>query len=235
MQEMLLIKAKNGDKAAENEVVQNNMGLVYMIVKRFLNRGYEAEDLAQIGAIGLIKAVRRFDTSYDVQFSTYAVPMIMGEIRRFIRDNGSIKVSRSVKELAMAAYRAKEEIENTEGHEATISEIASKLEKDPEDVIYAMNAAAEPKSICSYDSDGNEINITDKIAAEEFENRVIDKITIENLLENISERERLILIYRYFKGKTQSEIASMLSLSQVQISRIEKSVIKKLREKYNGE
>ncbi len=232
MNEGLLIKAKNGDKQAEEEIVKNNMGLVYMIVRRFVSRGVEAEDLAQIGSIGLIKAIRKFDTSYDVKFSTYAVPMIMGEIRRFIRDDGSIKVSRSLKELAMAVYRTKEDLQKTTGREASVSEIADILGKSVEDVIQAVNAVSEPKSMYTYDNEGNEINVIDKMLSDEFENDVINKVTAEEILDSLSERERLILIYRYFKGKTQSEIAKMLSVSQVQVSRIEKAVIKRLKKEY---
>ncbi len=232
MNETLLKKAKNGDKNAEAEIVESNMGLVYMIVKRFSSRGYEAEDLIQIGSIGLIKAIRKFNFEFNVKFSTYAVPMIMGEIRRFMRDDGSIKVSRSLKELAMAVYRTKDEIQKKTGKEATISEIAEILGKETEDVVQALNASEEPRSMYAYDSDGSEVNIIDKSLSEEFESNVINKITAEEILGTLNEREKSVLIYRYYRGKTQSEIANILSVSQVQVSRIEKAVMKKLRTAY---
>lgn len=232
MNETLLKKAKNGDKNAEAEIIEKNMGLVYMIVKRFSAKSYETEDLVQIGSIGLLKAVRKFDFNFNVKFSTYAVPMIMGEIRRFLRDDGSIKVSRSIKELAMAVYKTKDEIQKSTGREASVSEIAEILGRDTEDIVQAINASAEPKSMYTYDSDGNEVNIIDKSLSEEFENDIINKVTAEEILDKLNEREKIILICRYFREKTQSEIARILSISQVQVSRLEKAALKKIKSEY---
>ncbi|MDD6485181.1 MAG: SigB/SigF/SigG family RNA polymerase sigma factor [Clostridiales bacterium] len=225
-----------GDKEAQDTMVKSNMGLVHSVVKHFVGRGYEKEDLTQIGAIGLLKAIRKFDLSYDVRFSTYAVPMIMGEIKRFIRDDGMIKISRSLKETAMRGYRAKERLQKTLNREPTINEISEECGIECEELLEAFDAAAPPNSIYEavYNNGEKEISLIDTIGGSDPQEEIINRVLIGNILDNLELREKQILILRYFKGKTQSEIAKLMGVSQVQISRIEKRVIKRIREQYQS-
>ncbi len=221
-----LALARAGDKTAQNKIVDDNLGLVYTVVKKFLGRGYESEDLFQIGCLGLVKAISRFDTSFDVAFSTYAVPMIMGEIKRFIRDDGIIKVSRSIKELAIKALALRENIIKETNAEPSIKELAEHLGVAPEDVAIAMEAGLKPESINAPLGDDNTKTLADQIESDDdCEAKVINKILIDELLKKFDERERKIIILRYFKQKTQAQIASVLGISQVQVSRIEKKVL----------
>ncbi|HHW70557.1 MAG TPA: RNA polymerase sporulation sigma factor SigF [Clostridiales bacterium] len=229
----LIHEAQNGDKSAMEVLVLKNIALVKSIVKKFLNRGYEYEDLMQIGTIGLMKSIYNYDYKYNVRFSTYAVPMIMGEIKRFVRDDGMIKVSRSLKELAGKAMYAKEKLKFLYNREPTIQEIADEIGSTPEEIIQAMEAGRPVGSIYDviYEDDDNPILMIDKIASQENHvSTVIDKVMLKEALEQLEERERTIIIMRYFQDKTQSEIAKVLGISQVQISRIEKKVLAKLRE-----
>lgn len=229
----LLERVREGDKRAENIMVEQNMGLVYSIVKRFSGRGYETEDLIQIGAIGLIKAVKNFNSEFNVQFSTYAVPMITGEIKRFIRDDGSIKISRTLKENAMKGWRAEELLRRRLNRDPTINEVAEECGIEAEMLIEAFEAATPPESIYEsvYNNGEKEIKVIDTIEGESIEENVINKVLLDSILKNLKPREKEILILRYFKGKTQSEIAKTIGVSQVQISRIEKKVIEKIRTK----
>lgn len=229
----LLERVRDGDKRAENLMVEQNMGLVYSIVKRFTGRGYEAEDLTQIGAIGLIKAVKKFNPEFNVQFSTYAVPMITGEIKRFMRDDGAIKISRTLKESAMKGWRAEEILRRRLNREPTVNEISEECGICVEDLIEAFEAASPPESIYEsiYSSGDKEIKVVDTIAGEEIEEGVINKVLLDDILKKLKTREKQILILRYFKGKTQSEIAKIIGVSQVQISRIEKKAIERIRKK----
>ena len=208
------------------------MGLVYSIVRRFSGRGYETEDLTQIGAIGLIKAVKKFNPEFNVQFSTYAVPMITGEIKRFLRDDGAVKISRSLKENAMKGWRSEEILRRKLNREPTIKEISEECGIDAESLIEAFEAAAPPESIYEsvYDNGEKEIHLLDVIAGGEIEDSVINKVMIDDILSRLSPREREIILLRYFRGKTQSEIAKIIGVSQVQISRIEKKAIERIRE-----
>lgn len=218
--------ARDGDKTAQDKIVNDNLGLVYSIVKKFSGRGYETEDLIQIGCLGLTKAILRFDTSFDVNFSTYAVPMIMGEIKRFIRDDGIIKVSRSIKELAIKAFAMRENIIKQTNAEPSIKELAERLGVSPEDVAIAMEAGLRPESINAPLGDDDGKTLADRIESHEnCEKKVINKILVDELLEMFDEREKKIIILRYFKEKTQSQIADLLGISQVQVSRIEKKVL----------
>lgn len=228
----LLKMAQGGDKKSHERIVNENMGLVWSVAKKFSYRGYETEDLAQVGVIGLIKAVDRFDLSFGVQFSTYAVAMIAGEIKRFIRDDGAIKVSRSLKEAAMKGYSARERLYRKNGCEPQISEIAAESGVQSEVLVQAFNASAPPESIYAsvYDGDDKAVCIADRLAAPDSEDEIIDRIMIQNILAKLDARERQIIVFRYFKGKTQSEIAKIIGVSQVQVSRIEKAVLKRLRE-----
>ncbi len=223
-----------GDEEATNILVKENMGLIRLTLKRFLGRGYDAEDLFQIGAIGLIKAIRRFDLNYDVKFSTYAVPMIMGEIKRYIRDDGIIKVSRSIKELSYKVSSVRETLIRETGEEPTISQIAKKVGVTAEEVSTAIEATARPDSIYSTIDDGNQEGqaLIDRIESPtNYEDETVDKILISSMLKDFPQREQKIIILRYFRRKTQAQIAAMLGISQVQVSRIEKKVLHKMREK----
>ena len=223
---LLLERARNGDKKAEDELVENNMGLVVSAAKKFLNRGYDFEELTQVGAVGLIKAVKRFDDTYNVQFSTYAVPMIMGEIRRFLRDDGIIKVSRGIKENAMKGWRAEENLRKKLKREPTIKEISEECHVTVEDLVEAFEAAAAPESIY-YEKDDS--GFSEKLKAPDNEGEIINRVLVTGLLDKLENREKQIIVLRYFKEKTQSQVAEIIGVSQVQISRIEKSVMKKLR------
>ena len=222
--------------AAQKELYEDNIGLIRSIVKRYINRGTDAEDLFQIGSIGLIKAIRNFDLSYDVCFSTYAVPMISGEIRRHLRDEGPIKVSRRVKELGFKIKAYVEEVQRKSFKEPPISEIAEALEVDKEDVVLAIEAARIPESIYA-PVDENAVNteyLIDKILqSEDSDNKgyehLIDRIAIEKAMEELDEKEKKIIQLRYFNEMTQNEIATKLGISQVQVSRMEKKILIKMR------
>ena len=222
--------------AAQKELYEDNVGLIRSIVKRYVNRGTDAEDLFQIGSIGLIKAIRNFDLSYDVCFSTYAVPMIAGEIRRFLRDEGPIKVSRRVKELGFKIKAYVEEVQRKSFKEPPISEIAEALEVDKEDVVLAIEAARIPESIYT-PVDENAVNteyLIDKILqTDNSENKgyehLIDRLAIEKAMEELDEKEKKIIQLRYFNEMTQNEIAAKLGISQVQVSRMEKRILIKMR------
>ncbi len=232
--EVLLEAAKNGDMSAQNAIVEENMGLVRSVVKRFLNRGHEPEDLFQIGCIGLIKAIRKFDTSFNVKFSTYAVPMIMGEIKRFIRDDGIIKVSRSLKELAMKALSLRETMLR-EGHgEPSVKELAEKLGVCPEELAAALDAGLKPESLFAtgQEDDKEGKALIDRLVSKvDHEGEIINKILVRELMKDFGEREQKIIILRYFKQKTQSQIADILGISQVQVSRLEKKILEAMRKK----
>lgn len=227
----LLERVREGDKQAQSIMVEENMGLVYSIVKRFTNRGYEAEDLVQIGAIGLIKAVQKFNPEFNVQFSTYAVPMITGEIKRFMRDDGAVKVSRTLKENAMKGRRSEEILRIRLNRQPTIKEISDECGIDCESLIEAFEATVPPESIYEsvYDNGEKEIQLVDMIDGGTIEDGIINKVLVNDILKKLKKREREVLLLRYFRGKTQSEIAAMIGVSQVQISRIEKKAIEKIR------
>ena len=232
-----LIKlAKEGDRKAREQVATENLGLVWSVVRRFAGRGHELEDLYQIGCIGLMKCIDKFDPAYDVKFSTYAVPMIMVEIKRFLRDDGMVKVSRSLKETAYKVYSVREQMMNEHGIEPTIEELASSLEIEKEDIVLALEAGSEVESIYKtiYQNDGNSIYLIDKLVSSEDESRqAVDRLALEELLGQLEEKERSIIRMRYFEDKTQTEIAGFLGISQVQVSRIEKKVLTKMREQMN--
>lgn len=229
----LIVKAQGGDEQAKEELVKRNIALVKSIVKRFLNRGYEYEDLFQIGVIGLIKAINNYDPKFNVQFSTYAVPMIMGEIKRFLRDDGPIKVSRSLKELASKVQAVKEQLESRMCREPTIHEVAREMGISPEELVHAMEANRMPSSIYDiiYEDDDNPILLIDKIHQDTNQmGKLIDRIMLKEMLAKLDRRERAIIVMRYFQDRTQSDIANELGISQVQVSRIEKKVLLKMRE-----
>lgn len=227
----LIKRVQNGDAEAQDKLVENNMGLVYSIVKRYSGRGYDTEDLVQIGAIGLIKAIKKFDTKFNVCFSTYAVPVIAGEIKRFLRDDGAVKISRTLKETAIKGRRTEEELRRVLNRDPTIGEIAEKCGVDADTLTEAFDAAAPPASIYEsiYENGENEIRLLDTMAGEESEEKIINKVMAENILTSLKPRERQVIVLRYYKGKTQSEIARIIGVSQVQVSRIEKRILENLR------
>lgn len=230
----LIRRSQEGDQEARDLIIQKNMRLVWSVVQRFLNRGYEPDDLFQIGSIGLLKSVDKFDLSYDVRFSTYAVPMIIGEIQRFIRDDGTVKVSRSLKELGNKIRRARDELSKTMGKVPTVVEIANYLDISPEDVVLAQEAVRAPSSIHEtvYENDGDPITLLDQIA-DNTETKWFDKIVLKDAIRDLDERERLIVYLRYYKDQTQSEVADRLGISQVQVSRLEKKILQQMKDKMN--
>lgn len=227
----LLERVKEGDCDAQNRLVENNMGLVYSIVKRYTGRGYDLEDLVQIGAIGLIKAIKKFDTEFNVQFSTYAVPVIAGEIKRFMRDDGAVKISRTLKETAIKGWRAEEELRKKLNREPTIKEISDKCGIEVDILTEAFDAASPPASIYEsiYENGDKEIRLLDTMSGNDSEERIINKVMADNILKSLKPRERQVMVLRYYKGKTQSEIAKIIGVSQVQVSRIEKQIITSVR------
>jgi RNA polymerase sporulation-specific sigma factor len=226
----LIKKSKNGDKESLEKLILENSGLIWSIVKKFTNRGYELEDLYQIGCIGFVKAVQKFDESYNVRFSTYAVPIIMGEIKRFLRDDGLIKVSRSLKELSSKAFYMKEVLSNELNREPTINEIAERLNVSPEEIVMAFESAVGAESL--YDSINHEEEDRQliEILSDKEENIDLEeKLTLHMIIDRLTPREKQIIFLRYFKDMTQMEVANILGISQVQVSRIEKKVLEKIR------
>jgi RNA polymerase sporulation-specific sigma factor len=229
----LIKKAQEGDRYARDRLVNCNLKLVFNLVKRFQNRGYELEDLFQIGCIGLIKAIDKFDLNYDVRFSTYAVPMIVGEIRRFLRDDNPVKISRSLKETAFKVQLAREKLISKIGREPTVGELAEEMGISREEVVAAMEAAQAPTSIYEtlHQDDGDPIYLLDQLKDESVADTPwLDRLAVKELLQLLPERDRKILIWRFFEDRTQADIAARLGLSQVQISRLERQALKKIRD-----
>ena len=224
-----ILEAKE-DKEKLGILVQQNSGLVWSIVKRFLKRGYEAEDLYQIGSIGLIKAIKNFNPEYEVKLSTYAVTYILGEIKRFIRDDGIIKVSRSIKDLCVKI----KDIENRkikEGENVTVEEIAKELKVDKEEIILALDSTKQVESIfVELSDDKNNTTLLDKLSNNKDEvEEVINEISIKDILNKMNKRDKEIILLRYFRGKTQSEVAKIMNISQVQVSRLEKKILNNMK------
>ena len=232
---VLIEQLQKGDKEARKVLIEKNLGLVHHIVKRFLGRGVEAEDLFQIGTIGLMKAIDKFDLSYQVKFSTYAVPLISGEIKRFLRDDGMVKVSRSLKENGWKINRVMEQKKLECGADITIQELVKETGLTQEEIVMAMEANVHVESIYKsvYHSDGCEIYLVDQMVAENRED-VLDHVLLEELLESLGDAERKLLKLRYFENMTQVQVARILGMSQVQVSRTEKKILQGLREKYVG-
>lgn len=229
-----IIAAQNKSEEAMTKIIENNSGLIWSIVNRFLGRGYPKEELYQIGCIGLIKSVQKFDTSYDVKISTYAVPYIMGEIKRFFRDDGPIKISRSIKELAIKIKEVQKEHLNKTGKEISISNLAKELEVSVEEIAVALDSIRPLESINeeAYQDDGEGETKISKISNNKDEaNMVINKICVDKLINELEDKEKQIIILRYFKEKTQTEVAKILGISQVQVSRIEKKILLSMRGK----
>ena len=226
----LIEAAQKGDIAAKETLVVRNTALVKSIVKKFLNRGVEFEDMMQIGSLGLIKAVKGYDAKFNVRFSTYAVPMIAGEIKRFLRDDGIIKVSRSLREKSFEIYNAKEALKNELKREPTIDEISQKLGMAPEDIVFAMEAVRNPVSIFepAFEDEGSKTLLIDTMS-ENTDNDMIDTILLKELIQKLDPKERQLIMLRFYSDKTQMEIAELLGVSQVQVSRLITKTIQKLK------
>lgn len=230
----LIRLAHEGDRNARDQLVMDNVGLVWSIVRRFAGRGQELEDLYQIGCIGLIKAIDKFNLDFDVKFSTYAVPMISGEIKRFLRDDGMIKVSRSLKELGMRISSAREQMIWELGREPVLEELAARVGVSREEVAASMEAATEVESIYKSVGSGEDqtIRLLDKLQDEhEAQEELLNHMVLEQLLTQLNEKDREIIWRRYFENQTQSQIAADLNISQVQVSRLEKRILRQMRER----
>lgn len=228
----LIRQAKEGNKEAQSILVEENSGLIWSVVKRFQGRGYDKEDLYQIGCIGLLKCIENFDFERNVKFSTYAVPLIMGEIKRFLRDDGIVKISRSLKETSYKIKREKEVYEKLYNREPTLKEIAVTLDMDESDILMAMECGQEVCSIHQviYQNEGDEIYLEDKLEQQsDMIEQTVDRMYIQELLKKLTEQERKMIEMRYFQNQTQAAIAKKMGISQVQVSRMEKKILEKLR------
>ena len=229
----LIELAQKGDASAKERLVEENSGLIWSVVRKFRGRGCETDDLFQIGAIGLIKCIDKFDPSFDVKFSTYAVPMIMGEIRRFLRDDGMIKVSRPLKETAVKAKFLAEQLKSEKGEEPTVGELAERMGIDPETLVEALDSSRDVESIfrtvCG--NDGSTVYLIDRLSGGDMED-IADGITLRQMISDLEPKERQLIFLRYFKDRTQSETAKEIGLSQVQVSRMEKKIINRLRDSF---
>ena len=228
----LIKRAQSGDSKARETLVESNLGLVRSVLRGFLNRGHDVEDLFQIGSIGLLKAIDKFDISYDVKFSTYAVPMIIGEIKRFLRDDGIIKISRSLKQIAGMAKQAGEKLYKILGREPSIQEISEEIGVEKEEIVMALESSYQPEYLYEivYQNDGSPLYLIDKINLEEDQpTDVLDSIVLKDVISQLKPRDRQIIVLRYFQDKTQVEVANVLGISQVQVSRIEKRIIGEMR------
>ncbi|MGE5482121.1 MAG: RNA polymerase sporulation sigma factor SigG [Bacteroidota bacterium] len=228
----LLARMRQGDKEARNELIQGNLRLVLSVIQRFNNRGEQADDLFQVGCIGLMKAIDNFDLGQDVKFSTYAVPMIIGEIRRYLRDNNPIRVSRSLRDIAYKALQVRDQLTNKYAKEPTIAQLAEELKIPREEVVFALDAIQEPISLFEpiYHDGGDPIYVMDQIGDEKNHDvNWLDELSIKEAMAKLGERERLILHKRFFDGRTQMEVAQEIGISQAQVSRLEKAALKSLR------
>ena len=247
---VLIERAQAGEKEAREVLIEKNLGLVHHIVRRFAGRGYELEDLFQIGTIGLMKAIDKFDLKLGVRFSTYAVPMIAGEIKRFLRDDGPVKVSRTIKENGMKIAVARQRFQTAEGREPTLQELSEQTGLSREEIVIAMEASASVESIYSavYQEDGSEIYLVDKVVRGERgsigsslglgmggedaeKEKLLNHMLLKQLLDSLNPQEKNLIRMRYFQNKTQMEVAAVLGVSQVQVSRLEKKILRSLRER----
>ena len=230
---VLIERSHHGDKEAREQLVEENMGLVWSVVKRFTGRGTDMEDLFQIGAMGLLKAIDKFDTSFDVKFSTYAVPMIAGEIKRFLRDDGLVKVSRTLKENCWKIKRETELFCQKTGREPTLEELSAVTELPREDIAMALESSAEVESIYRTipQKDGSEVCLLDRMENQgSGMQQLLNRVVLEQLLMELSDTDRKLIIMRYMQDKTQSEVARVLGVSQVQVSRLEKKILLHMRQ-----
>lgn len=228
----LLKQVKEGNTKARQELIEGSLRLVLSVIQRFSNRGENPDDLFQVGCIGLMKAIDNFDISQNVRFSTYAVPMIIGEIRRYLRDYNAIRVSRSLRDTAYHAMQIKERIQNNLGRDATVDEIAKEMNVEPIDVVVALEAIVEPISLYEpvYSDGGDTIYVMDQVGSSESAEDWLNEISIKEAIKALGDREKMILNLRFMQGKTQTEVAEEIGISQAQVSRLEKGAIKKIKE-----
>lgn len=230
--EELLIKVKSGDKNAREELINGNLRLVLSVIQKFTGRGENLDDLFQIGCIGLMKAIDNFDIRHQVKFSTYAVPMIIGEIRRYLRDNNPIRVSRSIKDTAYKAMQVRERLMSQNQKEPTVSEIAKELDIPRSDVVLALESIVDPISLYDpvYSDGGDTIYVLDQVGDNNDDNNLLGEIALKEAIKNLSDREKTILSLRFMAGKTQMEVSEEIGISQAQVSRLEKCALKKIKE-----
>lgn len=229
----LLLRAREGDKKAREQLIAGNLRLVLSVIQRFSNRGENADDLFQVGCIGLIKAIDNFDTTMDVKFSTYGVPMIVGEIRRYLRDNSTIRVSRSMRDTAYKVLQAKEAYMSQHQREPTIDEVAKMLDIRREDVVFALDAILEPVSLYEpvYSDNGDTVCVMDQVKdTKNTDEKWLERIALKEAVAHLTEREKKILTMRFFQGRTQMEVSSEIGISQAQVSRLEKNALLQLRQ-----
>ncbi len=231
--QILLKEAKNGNQKAREDLINGNLRLVLSVIQRFTNRGENLDDLFQVGCIGLIKAIDNFDTSHDVRFSTYAVPMIIGEVRRYLRDNNPIRVSRSLRDTAYHAMQIKERISNEKGYEPTVEEIAKEMNMKKEDIVIALEAVVDPVSFYEpvYSNGGDTIFLMDQIGSNETDVDWVDEIVLKEAIKDLPQREKKILSMRFMRGMTQTEVANEIGISQAQVSRLEKNALDSIKGK----
>ncbi len=229
--EKLLTEVKNGDKSAREALINGNLRLVLSVIQRFTGRGENLDDLFQIGCIGLIKAIDNFDVSHNVRFSTYAVPMIIGEIRRYLRDNNSVRVSRSIKDMAYKAMQAKEKLTAIHNREASVEEIAKELDVSPAEIVTALESVVEPLSLYEpvYSEGGDTIYVLDQIGDKNDDKNWLEEICLKDSIKKLNEREKRILTLRFIQGKTQMEVSEEIGISQAQVSRLEKFALEKIK------
>ncbi len=227
----LLKKTRAGDKAAREELIQGNLRLVLSVIQKFMSRGAPADDLFQVGVVGLIKAIDNFDVNLDVKFSTYAVPMISGELRRYLRDNNAIRVSRSTRDLAYKAMQAREKLLNQNNNEPTPAEISKEIGVDKSDVVIALESISEPVSIYEpvYSSSGDAVYMLDQLGDSSSDEGWIDELLLREAIKTLSDREKNILYLRFYQGKTQVEVANEIGISQAQVSRLEKNALSRIK------
>ena len=228
-----IIKAQNGDEDIMEQLIEKNKGLIWSIIRRFKDRGVETDDLYQIGVLGFIKSIKKFDTTFDVKLSTYAVPYIMGEVKRHIRDDGPIKISRSIKDLGKKAMEIQREHLRKTGEDISIVEVAKKLRVSKEEIAFALDSFNPVESIYNSTTDQEDgPTLIDTISSNiDEQSEIVNKLSLEQLIENLNGEEKQIIMLRYYKGRTQSEVAKILKTSQVQISRIEKRILEKMKVK----
>lgn len=228
----LIRKAQSGDENAKSVLVENNSPLIKSILRRYKNKGVEYDDLYQLGCIGLLKAIKNFSTEFGVKFSTYAVPMIMGEIKRYLRDDGYIKVSRTTKTLSCKIAYYIDSVKNSEGRSPSVDEIAERFGIEPQEVVFTIDSSKMPVSIYDKGDDEQGQAIFEKLTNGDQTDSTIEKMLIKESISKLDEREKKIVLLRYYKDKTQSEVAKVLNVSQVQVSRLETKIIEKLRENF---
>ena len=227
----LLKKTRAGDKAAREELIQGNLRLVLSVIQKFMSRGAPADDLFQVGVVGLIKAIDNFDVNVDVKFSTYAVPMISGELRRYLRDNNALRVSRSTRDLAYKAMQAREKLMNENNNEPTPAEISKEIGANKSDVVIALESISEPVSIYEpvYSSSGDAVYMLDQLGDSSSDEGWIDELLLREAIKTLSDREKNILYLRFYQGKTQVEVANEIGISQAQVSRLEKNALSRIK------